>query len=62
MHLKRIDSIIFKNIRKWMEGKIPVLHELYIHFGLLPKSDVARKVSLTQLLHPFRFIAISDGL
>ena len=31
MHLKRKDSIKLKNIRKWMEGKIPVLHELSIH-------------------------------
>ena len=41
MHLKRKDSIKLKNIRKWMEGKIPVLPELSIHFGLLPKSDGA---------------------
>ena len=62
MHLKRKDSIKLKNIRKWMEGKIPVLPELSIHFGLLPKSDGARNDNLPQLLHPFRFIAISDGL
>ena len=62
MHLKRKDSIKLKNIRKWMEGKIPVLHELSIHSGLLPKFDGARNDSLTKLLHPFRFIAISDGL
>ena len=62
MHLKRKDSIKLKNIRKWMEGKIPVLHELSIHSGLLPKSDGARKGSPTQFLQPFRFIAISDGL
>lgn len=62
MHLKRKDSIKLKNIRKWMEGKIPVLHELSIHSGLLPKSDGARNDTLTQLLQPFRFIAISDGL
>ena len=30
MHLKRKDSIKLKNIRKWMEGKTPVLHELSI--------------------------------
>ena len=47
MHLKRKDSIKLKNIRKWMEGKIPVLHELSIHSGLLPKSDGARNDSLT---------------
>ena len=47
MHLKRKDSIKLKNIRKWMEGKIPVLHELSIYSGLLPKSDGARNDSLT---------------
>ena len=47
MHLKRKDSIKLKNIRKWMEGKTPVLHELSIYFGLLPKSDGARNDSLT---------------
>ena len=45
-----------------MEEKIPVLHELSIHSDLLPKFDGARNDSLTKLLHPFRFIAISDGL
>ena len=30
MHLKRKGSIKLKNIRKWMEGKIPVLHELSV--------------------------------
>ena len=35
MHLKRKDSIKLKNIRKWMEGKIPVLHELSIHSEFL---------------------------
>ena len=50
MHLKRKDSIKLKNIRKWMEGKIPVLPELSIHSGLLPKSDGARKACLAQTL------------
>ena len=41
MHLKRKDSIKLKNIRKWMEEKIPVLQEFSILSGLLPKSDGA---------------------
>ena len=55
MHLKRKDSIKLKNIRKWMEGKIPVLRALAQILHPLPaydKSDGMEKLPCAQTLHP----------
>ena len=58
----RKDSIELKNIRKWMEGKIPVLHELSIHSGLLPKSDGPETTVWHNFYIYFGLAAISVGL
>ena len=62
MHLKRKDSIKLKNIRKWMEGKIPVLHELsihslnfYIHSALLPYPMVYKEFLTTNFSNLYDF-------
>ena len=55
MHLKRKDSIKLKNIRKWMEGKIPVLHELSIHSALLPYPMVYKEFLTTNFSNLYDF-------
>ena len=62
LYILRKDSIELKNIRKWMEGKIPVLHELSIHSGLLPKSDGPETTVWHNFYIYFGLAAISVGL